>query len=96
MAENKIYRSSPSTPAKPEQAPPTAMSTGSFAVSDALLPRVGPESTDYSYLLPWTVTVQTGSITAVTAMVDLLVFLLKPVRQIFAIVGGDLTAAVVY
>jgi hypothetical protein len=60
-------------------------------------PELGPESTDYSsYLLPWTVTVQTGSITAVTAMIDLLVFLLKPVRQVFAIVGGDLTAAVVH
>ncbi|KAJ7694754.1 hypothetical protein B0H17DRAFT_931371 [Mycena rosella] len=41
-------------------------------------------------------TVQTASITAVTAMVDLLVFLLKPVRQLFAIVGGNLTAAVAY
>lgn len=60
-------------------------------------PELSPESTDYfSYLLLWTVTVQTGSITAVTAMVDLLVFLLKPVRQLFVIVGGDLTAAVVY
>jgi hypothetical protein len=47
------------------------------------LPRAKPRKyRSFCFPVPWTVTVQTGSITAITAMIDLLVFFLKPVRQL--------------
>jgi hypothetical protein len=57
--------------------PPTAISTGLFAVR---LCNINPYEKSFNFL-GLAVTVQTGSITAVTALLDLFVFLFSPVSS---------------